>query len=109
MDGVCGVNALQLILDDLSIDPDDRLRAIIDTLIDEFLPRLADQACLDLHELQTALAIELALTAGSVLKPESALQFAAMITDAIHTGATLEAEGQGVDDVLEPLPIGSLH
>lgn len=109
MDGVCGVNALQLILDDLSTDPEDRLRAVIDTLIDEFLPRLADQACLDLHELQTALAVELAFTAGSVLKPESALQFAAMMTDAIHTGATLEVEGQGTDEVLEQLPVSGLH
>ena len=57
--GVYGMNALQLILEDLSTDHEERLQAIVDILVESFLPRLADQACVDVFELQTSLATEL--------------------------------------------------
>ena len=107
--GVYIVNAIQLILDNLSTDHEERLEAVIDALTNDFLNSLADQACLDLHELQTALAVNLAFTAGAVLRPESALHFSAMMADAIHAGATIEPEGQGVEEPSESVTVSGLH
>lgn len=92
------MNALQLVLDDLPTDPDERLQDIINVLMTSFLPRLADQACIDLYDLQMNVATELAFHSGKILRAESALQFAAMLTEAVHAGATHEQDQQGFEE-----------
>jgi hypothetical protein len=107
--GVYGMNALQLILEDLSTDHEERLQAIVDILVESFLPQLADQACVDVFELQTSLATELAFSAGAALKPQSALQLAAVLTEAIHAGASIDQEASLTEDQACAIPAGPFH
>lgn len=103
------MNALQLVLEELPTEHDERLRAILDGLTERFIPQLANQACLDLHELIMALSTELAFAAGATLKPESALQFVSMLADAIHAGATCETETHAADEPEAIAAVNSLH
>lgn len=109
VEGVAGVNALQLVLEDLPIDSEERLRAVVDTLLNQFLPQLADQSCLDWHELQMALAIDIAFLAGAVLEPISALQLSAMLTEAVNAGATCEHDTRLTDDSVTTNDVTPLH
>ncbi len=103
------MNALQLILEDLSTYHEERLQAIVDILVESFLPQLADQACVNVFELQTSLATELAFCAGAALKPQSALQLAAVLTEAIHAGASIDQEALLNEDPTCALPAGPFH
>lgn len=103
------MNALQLVLEELPIDHEDRVRIVVQTLADHFLPKLADQACLEIHDLQTALGIEIAFRAGSVLEPLSALHFSSLLVESVSAGATSDHDNQVTDDASVENDITSLH
>jgi len=103
------MNALQLVLDDLPTAPDERLEAIIEMLITSFLPQLADQACLDLYDMQMNLTTELAFLSGGILQTESALQLVAILTEAVHAGAMHEKDQQAFEDRPISVPSSPLH
>lgn len=101
------MKAIQFTLEDLPHDPDKRLEIVIEALVARFLPSLADRAELDVYELQSILATELAYQAGVTLKPESALQMIAMLAQAVHAGAIESSdESASIEESdLSPAPV----
>lgn len=97
------MTSLQFTLDNLPAEAEQRLEAIVQVILGQILPHLADEAELDIYELQSVLATELAYRAGVTLKPESALQMVCMLVNALQAGASEAFEEETGNDENETL------
>lgn len=81
-------------------DGQERTERLVETIIDQLIPRIAETMDLNEDELVARLMVELAHVIGVTHTPDSALNMVAMLSDAMASGqqAAMESEAGQEDD-----------
>ncbi len=81
-------------------DPHARAEKLVETLIDQLIPRIAETMEINEDELVARLMVELAHVIGVTHTPDSALSMISMLSDAMVSGqqAVLNPDLAGEDD-----------
>ena len=94
-------HVIEFSVSDLISDHEEKCGAIVDTIIDQFVPAVGETTGTNPDELAALLMIELAFQMGATHSPQSIMGMLAAVADAARAG--LEAASNQENEIPDPI------